>query len=323
MMVPVWGARHTFGRDVMNGRAGARVTLCRDRGNAMLQTEAGTQVVSAADPAGRVDSYARPLRRRDKPSRYRRFQALQWPLGLLELCANFRAEEVRPGKRQMCTLYPVWALRYWWTACALMAHAQRCGGACTVVDLGCNRGMMKRFVPFQDTLSWIGLDRNIEHSRLHAANYQGLHECDFDDPLPLPDASADIVIALHVFEHLQRPEFTIRQIQRILRPGGILLAGSPVLPKPLAVLQEWRFRRQMETGRRHMRRHRHAFWPRRWVNLVHTAGLTTETLCGTHFLRWTGFVLENYRWWIRLNQLWGALFPSLGSEIYLQARRPS
>jgi SAM-dependent methyltransferase len=221
----------------------------------------------------------------------------------------------------MRTRYPVWALRYWWAACALLAHRTQAGDACTVVDLGCERGIMKRFVPFQDGISWIGLDRAVDHPWLPAAGYQELHACDFDDPLPLPDACADVVISLHVFEHLQRPEFTIRQVQRILRPGGVFLAGTPVHPKVLAKFQEQRFRREMAAGHRRPTGHRHAFWPQRWVDLARDAGLHVEFLNGSHFLRSTGFVLENCHWWIRLNQLWGALFPSLGSEIYLQARK--
>jgi SAM-dependent methyltransferase len=222
----------------------------------------------------------------------------------------------------MHTRYPVWALRYWWAACGVLAHSAQRDSKCTVVDLGCGQGVTKRFVPFQEGMPWIGLDRNIDHPRLHTAGYQELHACDFDDPLPLPDASADVVIALHVFEHLRRPEFTIQQVQRILRPGGVFLAGSPVSPKIVARLQERRFRRELATGCRRPTAHRHAFWPQRWVDLTQEAGLRVEALNGSHFLRSTGFILENCRWWIRLNQLWGALFPSLGSEVYLQARKP-
>jgi hypothetical protein len=45
-----------------------------------------------------------------------------------------------------------------------------------------------------------------------------------------------------------------------------------------------------------------------------------ELLTGTYLLRWAGNPLENTRWWLRLNQLWGGLFPSLGGEVYVKAR---
>jgi hypothetical protein len=46
-------------------------------------------------------------------------------------------------------------------------------------------------------------------------------------------------------------------------------------------------------------------------------------LTGTFLARWSGSPLENRAWWLRLNQFWGALFPSLGGEVYLSARKPA
>jgi hypothetical protein len=51
--------------------------------------------------------------------------------------------------------------------------------------------------------------------------------------------------------------------------------------------------------------------------------LGLEFLTGSHLIRRTGARLENDWWWVRLNQLWGSLFPSLGQEIYLCARKPA
>jgi len=42
---------------------------------------------------------------------------------------------------------------------------------------------------------------------------------------------------------------------------------------------------------------------------------------GAFLFRWSGNPLENYKWWMRLNKLWGVLFPSWGGELYLSARK--
>ena len=43
----------------------------------------------------------------------------------------------------------------------------------------------------------------------------------------LPDSSADVVILLHVIEHVPSPVDTLREIHRILKPGGHLVMETP------------------------------------------------------------------------------------------------
>lgn len=57
----------------------------------------------------------------------------------------------------------------------------------------------------------LGLD--VFHGVLEAAN--------------LPDASADVVVMLHVIEHMPDPEATLREVWRILKPGGHLVLETP------------------------------------------------------------------------------------------------
>jgi len=47
--------------------------------------------------------------------------------------------------------------------------------------------------------------------------------------LPLQNDSFDTVILLEVLEHLERPEQALKEIQRVLRPGGTLILSLPFL----------------------------------------------------------------------------------------------
>jgi SAM-dependent methyltransferase len=46
-------------------------------------------------------------------------------------------------------------------------------------------------------------------------------------PIDLPDASVDLVLSDHTFEHLDDPAATVRELDRILVPGGWICARTP------------------------------------------------------------------------------------------------
>jgi SAM-dependent methyltransferase len=47
------------------------------------------------------------------------------------------------------------------------------------------------------------------------------------DEIPLAESSVDLVLADYVFEHLENPTLTAREIARVLKPGGWLCARTP------------------------------------------------------------------------------------------------
>ena len=217
--------------------------------------------------------------------------------------------------------YPVRLLRYWWAGQALRGESERLGRPLTVVDLGCERGWLKHFTPEGVVEHWIGIDWVVQQEVSKIAAYDEVHQANFDDHLPLSGGKADAVVSLHVFEHLPRPGITMAEISRLLKPGGIFLGGAPTMPDWIARLRERYFRHRLESGKIANGGHITVLSPTRWRALAQDAGLDVEFATGSHLVRHTGSFLENHRWWIRLNQIWGSLFPSLGSECYLQARR--
>lgn len=47
--------------------------------------------------------------------------------------------------------------------------------------------------------------------------------------LPFSDASYDVVIASHVLEHIQEDRLALREIRRVLKPGGVAILPVPLV----------------------------------------------------------------------------------------------
>ena len=111
-----------------------------------------------------------------------------------------------------------------------------------------------------------------------------------------------------------------RQVRAL---GGVILAGSPVAPSFVARMRTAQLRSRLARGVVKAGCHINSMSGRFWRKLVNDAGLDVEIHTGTFLIRWSKNPLENSAIWMRLNQAWGALFPSLGGELYLSARKPA
>lgn len=94
----------------------------------------------------------------------------------------------------------------------------RCGGR-----NGINKNMEKRLNLGSGDYKkegFINLDWN------QANNPDVIHDLN-KFPYPFPDSFFDCIEALHVLEHLDRPFFVMKELHRILKPGGKLLIKVP------------------------------------------------------------------------------------------------
>ncbi len=101
---------------------------------------------------------------------------------------------------------------------ALRRHAR---GA--LLDLGCGKvplfGIYRDLITDVVCVDWAGRG---EVSHLDFV-------VDLNGPIPLPNSGFDTILATDVLEHISRPAHLFREISRLLRPDGVLIAGVPFL----------------------------------------------------------------------------------------------
>jgi SAM-dependent methyltransferase len=108
----------------------------------------------------------------------------------------------------------------------LKRAAELTGGTGRLLDIGAGRGELLRAAT---EAGWqcVGIEPSRTFSE-YAASFSGsevrckpIEECDFES------SSFDAVILAAVLEHLYNPDETIKEISRILRPGGALFLDVP------------------------------------------------------------------------------------------------
>ncbi|MEF2231722.1 MAG: class I SAM-dependent methyltransferase [Pseudodesulfovibrio sp.] len=101
------------------------------------------------------------------------------------------------------------------------------------LDHGCGAGKLKsRLEATHPGVSYHGVDiassPEVAQREEHLKDLSCFHETD-GTTLPFPENSFDMVNSNNVFEHVRHPEAVIREIHRILKPGGGLVASFAYL----------------------------------------------------------------------------------------------
>lgn len=96
-----------------------------------------------------------------------------------------------------------------------------------VLEIGSGRGSMLRWLLEQGTTAQgVEIDQALidegraAHGDLPITHVTGV-------TLPLPDASVDVVVSFDVFEHIPDSDAHLREVRRVLRPGGWYLLQTP------------------------------------------------------------------------------------------------
>jgi ubiquinone/menaquinone biosynthesis C-methylase UbiE len=99
----------------------------------------------------------------------------------------------------------------------------------TVLDVGCGpgsitRGLAERVAPGQ--VVGIDLSADTLASARQDATARGVTNLRYDEAsvyqLPYADASFDVAYAHQVFQHLREPAAALREVLRVLKPGGLV-----------------------------------------------------------------------------------------------------
>ena len=100
-----------------------------------------------------------------------------------------------------------------------------------VLDLGCGRGGVVELI-WRDVRFAAGVDPDAPSLASHRAAglpvVRGVGE-----RLPFVDGSFDLIVSLWVLEHLRDPVATLREVHRVLAPGGHFVFVTPNLRNPV------------------------------------------------------------------------------------------
>lgn len=100
-----------------------------------------------------------------------------------------------------------------------------------IIDVGCGRFSLQPAV--RGARRYIGVD---------GVAYPGIPEdanlilADLDGALPLADGSGDVVVSVETIEHLENPRALMRELARIVRPGGTVVVTTPNQLSALSLL---------------------------------------------------------------------------------------
>lgn len=94
------------------------------------------------------------------------------------------------------------------------------------VDVGCSAGFIAAELA-QAGATTLGLDIDVPGVSKANARFGDVAHfvCADGGRLPLPDASVDVCVFNHIYEHVVSPEAVVAEIHRVLAPDGVLYLG--------------------------------------------------------------------------------------------------
>lgn len=98
-----------------------------------------------------------------------------------------------------------------------------------ILDLGCHSGWLTSYLATWTGAAVTGLDFSesaIAYGRQHRPMLH-LEVADITQPLAFPSSHFDLVTAFDVLEHLPGVPALLREVRRVLRPGGVFLITIP------------------------------------------------------------------------------------------------
>lgn len=98
-------------------------------------------------------------------------------------------------------------------------------GPASLLDVGCGRGFLLEQLAARGVNGLVGVDV-FSDVRSDAWEYR---YGDVTQLLPAADGSFEVVVAGEIIEHVPNPDLLLREIRRVLKPGGTLVISTPNL----------------------------------------------------------------------------------------------
>ena len=178
-----------------------------------------------------------------------------------------------------------------------------------VLNVGCGNGKFLN-KDFLIKNSVTGVDISLSALEEAKEYYHIPLQADIDSGIPVKDGDMDIVIASEVIEHIVDTDFFLCEVNRILKPGGVLVLTTPNINTPLSYMMMLFLDMPPYRCARYRAPHVRDFTKRTLRLALENNGFEIETYYGTAiFIPWLGYFMSGLC----------NFFPRLGSELVVKA----
>lgn len=210
-------------------------------------------------------------------------------------------------------------------------HGQTFGRKLDLLDIGTWDGVTRKYVeqhPGSENVRYHSVDiypRGTDF--VYKSHDWTFHNINLETGLTsLKSDAYDVVVCEQVLEHLHDVTLALRDMYRVLRPGGRMILGVPIFPEGLHLLRKHLvpvtdriFKVKKKRG------HVQAWSKRTFIKTIrqNCPELVIEQSRGFRIIS-GGLLrpLEYQRWWWRVNRAIGGVVPSLCVEVQIIAHKP-
>jgi SAM-dependent methyltransferase len=228
--------------------------------------------------------------------------------------------ELAFGKIPAYCKYELFMERYR-SASEFIKQAHEGKASIKLLDVGCGEGYLKYFCDF-GKIDWTGIE--IWKERVETCKKLGykIFETDIDrEKFPFPDSSFDVLVASHVLEHLHDRAAVVKEMFRVLKPGGTLIVAVPIKPVIINTLLTffWNLSAKAK-GETVFAYNLYSFKDFLKISLdgnfdfVDVRGF--RLISSKRYFNW-----ENNLGFYKFNTWWGKTFPSLSPEVNAVLRK--